>query len=74
MFKVATPFLHVAFSVTQIHGSMILFRMYRRQNRILAEQLDSDVERCGLPVSGQSEMIGDGRGSKMVSTDGSDLV
>ncbi|KAJ5705276.1 hypothetical protein N7536_000965 [Penicillium majusculum] len=36
-FKIVTPLLHVAFSTAQIHGSLIFWRMYRRQQRFQRE-------------------------------------
>ncbi|KAI9926572.1 hypothetical protein ASPWEDRAFT_32022 [Aspergillus wentii DTO 134E9] len=36
-FKVATPLLHIAFSAAQIHGSLVFWRMYRRQQRYMKE-------------------------------------
>lgn len=36
-FKVVTPLLHVAFSAAQIHGSLVFWRMYRRQQRCIRE-------------------------------------
>ncbi|KAJ5676117.1 hypothetical protein N7462_009014 [Penicillium macrosclerotiorum] len=36
-FKVATPLLHCAFSAAQIHGSLVFWRMYKRQQRFLQE-------------------------------------
>ncbi|KAH8802921.1 hypothetical protein F5884DRAFT_824006 [Xylogone sp. PMI_703] len=43
-FKIATPLLHVAFSAAQIHGSMVFWRMYKRQSRLLAEEAVRDEE------------------------------
>ncbi|KIW09218.1 uncharacterized protein PV09_00145 [Verruconis gallopava] len=37
-FKVATPILHVVFMAAQVHGSRILFSMYKRQKQALREQ------------------------------------
>jgi hypothetical protein len=36
-FKVLTPILHIIFTLAQLHGSRILFSMYKKQRRILAE-------------------------------------
>ncbi|KAJ5167728.1 uncharacterized protein N7482_003322, partial [Penicillium canariense] len=36
-FKVATPLLHLAFSAAQIHGSLVFWRMYKRQQQFLKE-------------------------------------
>ncbi|KAJ5761067.1 hypothetical protein N7520_008223 [Penicillium odoratum] len=36
-FKVVTPILHVAFSVTQMHGSLVFWRMYKKQQRIIRD-------------------------------------
>lgn len=36
-FKVITPLLHVAFSATQVHGSLIFYRMAKRQRRLMKE-------------------------------------
>ena len=58
-FKVTTPMLHLAFSAAQVHGSMVFYRMYKRQERHLDEKPDEkpDVEnlrRMG-PESSNSE-------------------
>ncbi|KAJ5390855.1 uncharacterized protein N7496_001923 [Penicillium cataractarum] len=37
-FKVATPLLHIAFSAAQIHGSMVFWRMYKKQRKLLREE------------------------------------
>ncbi|RFU30948.1 hypothetical protein B7463_g5399, partial [Scytalidium lignicola] len=44
-FKIATPLLHLAFSAAQIHGSIVFWRMYKRQSRLLAEETGADGER-----------------------------
>ncbi|KAI4128213.1 MAG: hypothetical protein LQ338_002849 [Usnochroma carphineum] len=36
-FKVVTPLLHVAFSATQVHGSLIFYRMAKRQEKLIRE-------------------------------------
>ena len=41
-FKVVTPLLHVAFSATQVHGSLILYRMAKRQQRLNKEKETPD--------------------------------
>ncbi|RJE19486.1 hypothetical protein PHISCL_08171 [Aspergillus sclerotialis] len=66
-FKIITPILHVAFSATQIHGSMILFRMYRRQQRIIAGISDQDVERNRISGANQPETVNEEEEGKMVS-------
>jgi hypothetical protein len=37
-FKVITPILHIVFTLAQLHGSKILFLMYLKQKRLLAEE------------------------------------
>lgn len=37
-FKVATPILHVVFSAAQVWGSIIFYRMWQHQKRLLAEE------------------------------------
>ena len=37
MFKIVTPVLHCAFSATQLHGSRVFYRMYKRQCGFLNE-------------------------------------
>lgn len=52
-FKVATPLLHIAFSATQIHGSLVFWRMYKKQQRYLREEDESSEvkeEDIGLPT------------------------
>ncbi|KAJ5132959.1 hypothetical protein N7448_007117 [Penicillium atrosanguineum] len=39
-FKVVTPLLHIAFSAAQIHGSLVFWRMYKRQLRFIQEEKD----------------------------------
>ncbi|KAJ5787069.1 hypothetical protein N7457_002059 [Penicillium paradoxum] len=51
-FKVVTPMLHVAFSAAQIHGSLVFWRMYRRQQGFLN---DADTEAGGTNVVGEGE-------------------
>lgn len=41
-FKVVTPMLHVAFSIAQIHGSMVFWRMYKRQQGFVREQEEGE--------------------------------
>ncbi|KAA8641977.1 uncharacterized protein ATNIH1004_010916 [Aspergillus tanneri] len=43
-FKVITPMLHAAFSAAQIHGSVVFWRMYRRQRRLLLEEANQHKE------------------------------
>ncbi|KAI2710222.1 hypothetical protein CBS147332_5923 [Penicillium roqueforti] len=45
-FKVVTPVLHLAFSAAQIHGSLVFWRMYRRQKRFQKEA-DTEAELLG---------------------------
>ncbi|OCL08577.1 hypothetical protein AOQ84DRAFT_38265 [Glonium stellatum] len=54
-FKVATPILHVVFTAAQIWGSVIFYRMWQNQKRLLAEeQGDSgDKEANSGPSSSQ---------------------
>jgi hypothetical protein len=37
-FKVTTPLLHIAFSAAQIHGTIVFWRMYKRQLRFIREE------------------------------------
>jgi len=37
-FKIVTPILHIVFSMAQVHGSRILFELYKKQKRLLAEE------------------------------------
>ncbi|KAJ5267613.1 hypothetical protein N7478_010421 [Penicillium angulare] len=45
-FKVVTPLLHIAFSAAQIHGSMVFWRMYKRQQKYLEEVEEYEVMRA----------------------------
>lgn len=45
-FKIVTPILHCAFSATQLHGSHIFYRMWKKQIRIL--EGDIGVVEAGL--------------------------
>ncbi|KAJ5103879.1 hypothetical protein N7532_004408 [Penicillium argentinense] len=52
-FKVATPLLHVAFSAAQIHGSLVFWRMYRRQQRNMQDEargLEVNEEDIGVAL------------------------
>lgn len=40
-FKITTPLLHIAFSATQTHGSLVFWRMYKRQKEYLHEETGS---------------------------------
>ncbi|PLB53952.1 hypothetical protein P170DRAFT_396949 [Aspergillus steynii IBT 23096] len=42
-FKVTTPILHIAFSAAQVHGSVVFWRMYKRQQRFLNEEAGQDL-------------------------------
>ena len=37
-FKILTPLLHIAFSATQVHGSLIFYRMAKRQQKLIKEK------------------------------------
>ncbi|CAI7604899.1 unnamed protein product [Penicillium pancosmium] len=50
-FKVATPLLHIAFSATQIHGSLVFWRMYKRQQQLHREEVE-------CPEAKEEENIG----------------
>ncbi|KAJ6041616.1 uncharacterized protein N7446_010504 [Penicillium canescens] len=47
-FKVVTPLLHIAFSAAQIHGSLVFWRMYRRQQRYMKNE-GEDIEKDESP-------------------------
>lgn len=49
-FKVVTPLLHIAFSAAQIHGSIVFWKMHRRQQRYLEQDADLELIR-GITVS-----------------------
>jgi O-antigen/teichoic acid export membrane protein len=55
-FKVATPILHCIFMAAQIHGSRVLFALYKSQKRKLRE-IDG-VEEANLEPKGK-EMVED---------------
>jgi hypothetical protein len=61
-FKVATPLLHIAFSAAQIHGSMVFWRMYKRQQRLIKEQEDGadslKEENIGITLHSSAESMG----------------
>jgi hypothetical protein len=70
-FKIVTPLLHIAFSAAQIHGTLVFWRMYRRQKRFEMEAdeeaKDSYVGRVGsrndFQSQRQSARITEGEGS-----------
>ncbi|KAE8155300.1 hypothetical protein BDV25DRAFT_135047 [Aspergillus avenaceus] len=37
-FKIVTPLLHIAFSAAQVHGSIVLWKMYKRQQLFLKSE------------------------------------
>jgi hypothetical protein len=43
-FKVATPMLHIAFSAAQFHGTMIFYRMWRKQERLMLKGKASEKD------------------------------
>jgi hypothetical protein len=45
-FKFSTPLLHLAFSAAQIHGSIVFWRMYRRQQSFAKEKSEEDGEKA----------------------------
>ena len=42
-FKIVTPLLHCAFSATQVHGSRILYQMWKKQRKLMAEKDSREV-------------------------------
>ncbi|CAF9943860.1 MAG: hypothetical protein ALECFALPRED_001582 [Alectoria fallacina] len=50
-FKIVTPILHCAFSATQLHGSHIFYRMWKRQVRIL----EGNIEGLEAGLAGEVE-------------------
>ncbi|KAI9797349.1 MAG: hypothetical protein M1833_005529 [Piccolia ochrophora] len=42
-FKIVTPILHVAFAAAQLHGSRILFLLYRKQCRFIARDREAVI-------------------------------
>ena len=47
-FKVITPILHIIFTLAQLHGSKILFLMYVKQKKLLAEEQNPIPDLEGL--------------------------
>ncbi|KAE8368100.1 hypothetical protein BDV27DRAFT_154273 [Aspergillus caelatus] len=43
-FKVVTPLLHIAFSAAQVHGSVVFWKMYKRQQQLEGEIDGFDIE------------------------------
>ncbi|BAE54582.1 unnamed protein product [Aspergillus oryzae RIB40] len=43
-FKVVTPLLHIAFSAAQVHGSVVFWKMYKRQQKLEEEIPGFDIE------------------------------
>jgi hypothetical protein len=37
-FKILTPILHIIFTLAQLHGSKILFLMYKKEKLLLADE------------------------------------
>lgn len=63
-FKIVTPVLHIAFSATQLHGSRVFWRMWRRQRGIIEGlELGGRVEEGGLPAGAEGPAGGDVYGS-----------
>ena len=64
-FKIVTPILHCAFSATQLHGSRIFYRMWRRQRRFVEEEIVRERESgyAGVDaVAGSEEAVGSPEG------------
>lgn len=49
-FKVVTPILHVAFSAAQVHGSVILWKMYRTQYEYIKETVLVEEVALGIEM------------------------
>ncbi|RAQ50376.1 hypothetical protein AFGD_002684 [Aspergillus flavus] len=43
-FKVVTPLLHIAFSAAQVHGSVVFWKMYKRQQKLEEDIPGFDIE------------------------------
>jgi hypothetical protein len=60
-FKVATPLLHLAFSAAQIHGSMVFWRMYKKQQRLLQKEISQadsfKEENIGIELQSSAESM-----------------
>ncbi|KAJ5644030.1 uncharacterized protein N7484_006537 [Penicillium longicatenatum] len=55
-FKVVTPLLHVAFSIAQIHGSLVFWRMYKRQQRFIREEEEGEsMQEISMNISETSK-------------------
>lgn len=67
-FKVVTPILHIAFSAAQIHGSVVFWRMYKRELRYIKD--DSVRVEEGEMVEQQQEQDGKAKslGSSIIQT------
>ena len=54
-FKVATPILHIIFTAAQVWGSVVFYRMWQNQKRLLAEERgdSEDKEAYSSPSSSQ---------------------
>ena len=87
-FKIITPILHIIFTLAQLHGSRILYSMYQKQKRYLAEEdrILMDPERAigankktddrekGPSVSGDMMAGDDGLSSEASSSRQNDSV
>ncbi|KAJ6141323.1 hypothetical protein N7470_010219 [Penicillium chermesinum] len=50
-FKVTTPLLHIAFSAAQIHGSLVFWRLYRKQGEYLKrEKEDAEMQHDKMEI------------------------
>lgn len=49
-FRIATPILHVVFTMAQLWGAIVMWRMWKQQSRLLAEENEN-----GKPTINQEE-------------------
>ena len=54
-FKISTPLLHIAFSAAQIHGSLVFWRMYGKQRRLMKENEEVRLSQDVTDVSSTEE-------------------
>jgi hypothetical protein len=69
-FKIVTPILHIIFTAAQLHGSRILFQMYRKQKKMVAEEdrVLRDLEMNPQEFQGPKKIEGEDASNKLPSS------
>lgn len=69
-FKIVTPVLHIAFAAAQLHGSMIFYKMWKKEQRLMRQD-KNDLE---LENGGQAPGLVDASGTEERERSGAEIV